>query len=114
MSRKPDIRLLAVSEWISETRAGGRCECDGLCGRTHNRLFTDIRCPNRLGHNTVEGGTGTVALIVDRVDELAGDTDTNLIALCQHCSKRHRNNLAQAAAERAEQLSIEAQHNPLF
>ncbi|AER26364.1 hypothetical protein FIONNBHARTH_73 [Mycobacterium phage Fionnbharth] len=116
MARKSDMRLLALQEWIIETRAGGRCECDGLCGKRHRRygIDDDPRCPNKHGYDAIDGRKVMVSLIVDRVDEMQGDTDVNLIALCQSCSRRHRDNLSKAAAERAEREAVEAQHDPLF
>jgi len=66
---------------IRFTRAGGRCECEGECGRgTH-----DGRCPNLHGEPAY--GTGSkVVLTTAHLDHTPENCDDdNLKAMCQGC-----------------------------
>lgn len=70
-----------VSQRIRFVRAGGRCECDGRCGRgTH-----DGRCPNEHGGEAY--GTGSrVVLTTAHLDHTPENCDDgNLMAMCQGC-----------------------------
>ncbi|AXH46905.1 HNH endonuclease [Mycobacterium phage Aminay] len=99
-----------IHEAIIEHRAGGRCECDGLCGKQHDAG----RCPNKQGHEALDGRRLVVSLMVLQLDEHQGEVDTNLAALCQGCVSRRRARMAALAAEADERRSVEAQHEPLF
>lgn len=69
------------SQWVRFERAGGRCECDGECGRgTH-----DGRCPNRHGHAAY--GTGSyVVLTVAHLDHIPETRDPEKVkAMCNGC-----------------------------
>jgi hypothetical protein len=71
----------ALSRWVKVDRAGGRCECEGECGRgTH-----DGRCPNVHGEPAY--GTGSkVVLTTAHLDHTPENSDpTNLRAMCQGC-----------------------------
>ncbi len=70
-----------ISEQIRVERAGGRCECEGECGRgTH-----DGRCPNMQGGAAY--GTGSIVILttahLDHQPENCADD--NLRAMCQGC-----------------------------
>jgi hypothetical protein len=69
-----------ISYRIRFTRAGGRCECAGECGREHPG-----RCTARHGHPNP--GTGkTVWLTTAHLDHTPEHCDdTNLKAMCQAC-----------------------------
>lgn len=70
-----------ISKRIRFERAGGRCECEGECGRgTH-----DGRCPNVHGGEAY--GTGSlVILTVAHLDNTPENcADENLRAMCQGC-----------------------------
>lgn len=70
-----------ISKRIRFDRAGGRCECEGECGRgTH-----EGRCPNVHGGEAY--GTGSlVILTVAHLDhEPEKCEDENLRAMCQGC-----------------------------
>ncbi len=71
----------AISEYIRFGRAGGRCECEGECGRgTHKG-----RCPNVHGGRAY--GTGsTVVLTTAHLDHVPEHVaESNLRAFCQGC-----------------------------
>ncbi|ASR85571.1 HNH endonuclease [Mycobacterium phage Krueger] len=99
---------------IALTRADGRCECEGECGRSH-RFGIHDRCGNTHGRTALHGPDKRVSLQVVPLD---GDDrnlgDRNVIAFCQSCLKRHRSKLKAAADKRAARLAIEAEHNGLF
>lgn len=70
-----------ISDRIKTTRAGGRCECAGECGRgTHAG-----RCPNLHGRPAY--GTGSrVVLTTAHLNHTPEDCrDENLKAMCQGC-----------------------------
>lgn len=75
----PDWRTLANR--IKWTRAKGRCECEGQCGRGH----APERCPNR--HFEPAADTGSrVILTVAHLDHTPENcADDNLLAMCQAC-----------------------------
>lgn len=71
----------AISYHIKFNRAGGRCECEGECGRgTH-----EGRCPNQ--HGQAAYGTGSkVILTTAHLNHTPEDcSDGNLRAMCQGC-----------------------------
>ncbi|QFG11488.1 HNH endonuclease [Mycobacterium phage Ekdilam] len=106
-----DARLF---DRIALTRADGRCECEGSCGRSH-RFGLHTRCANSQGRPSTHGSDKVVSLAVVPIN---GDNrnlaDDNVIAFCQACVKRHRTRLQAAADKAAERAAIEAQHNGLF
>lgn len=70
-----------ISEFIRFTRAEGRCECEGECGRgTH-----EGRCPNE--HGKPAYGTGSkVVLTTAHLDHTPETRDPEkLRAMCQGC-----------------------------
>jgi hypothetical protein len=92
-----------ISEWIRFTRAGGRCECVGECGRgTHLG-----RCPNV--HDQPAYSTGSrVILTTAHLDHTPEHCDpANLRAMCQGCHLHHdREHHAQTrAATRRRELA---------
>lgn len=71
----------AISDRIRFVRAGGRCECEGECGRgTHNG-----RCPNV--HGAEAYGTGSLVVLTTAHLDHAPEhcDDSNLKAMCQGC-----------------------------
>ncbi|APD18230.1 HNH endonuclease [Mycobacterium phage Hammy] len=106
-----DTRLF---DRIALTRADGRCECEGDCGRSH-RFGAHTRCANSHGRPATHGADKVVSLAVMHVDgNERNRADGNLIALCQTCAKRFRAKLQAAADKAAERAAIEAQHDGLF
>ena len=106
----------AISKQIKFTRAGGRCECEGECGRgTH-----EGRCPNRNGQPAY--GTGSlVVLTTAHLDHTPENCDpANLRAMCQGCHlhydhDHHRETAAatrRAAAATAGQLTLAGETIP--
>jgi hypothetical protein len=91
----------AISEFIRFTRAGGRCECEGECGRgTHG----ETRCPNRHGRPAY--GTGSkVVLTCAHLNHTPEDCrPENLKAMCNGCHlhyDREHHALTAAATRRA-------------
>ena len=101
-----------ISKRIRFDRAGGRCECEGECGRgTHAG-----RCPNLHGHPAY--GTGSkVILTTAHLNHTPEECDDdNLKAMCQGChlhyDKDHhaetRAATRAAALEAAGQLALPA------
>lgn len=74
-----------ISRRIRFDRAGGRCECDGRCGRPADHRSPDGRCGNT--HGTAAFGTGSnVVLTVAHLDHVPEHCDdANLMAMCQGC-----------------------------
>lgn len=70
-----------LSRWIRLGRAGGRCECEGECGRgTHTG-----RCPNVHGGSAY--GTGSIVVLTTaHLNHTPEDCrPENLKAMCQGC-----------------------------
>ncbi|QVJ00382.1 hypothetical protein KGD82_16610 [Nocardiopsis eucommiae] len=100
-----------ISRRIRFERAGGRCECDGRCGRgTHTG-----RCPNR--HDGTAYGTGSdVVLTTAHLDHIPENCDpSNLMAMCQGCHLHYDrdHHAATRRATREADLLASGQH-PLF
>lgn len=100
-----------ISREIRFTRAKGRCECGGECGRgTHAG-----RCPNR--HGMPAYGTGsTVVLTVAHLDHTPENCDpSNLRAMCQGChlhyDRDHHAETARATRQAAREESGQSQLN---
>jgi hypothetical protein len=95
----------AISRAIKVDRAGGRCECEGECGRgTH-----EGRCPNRHGEPAY--GTGSkVVLTTAHLDHIPENCEPeNLKAMCQGCHLHYdRDHHAQtrASSRRAEAAAV--------
>lgn len=79
----------AISDRIRFERAGGRCECDGLCGKPLDHLDSDGRCRNRHGlprWNHVNDGQCVVRLTTAHLDhDPSNCADGNLLAACESC-----------------------------
>lgn len=90
----------AISLRIRTERAGGRCECEGECGRgTHTG-----RCPNVNGGTAYGTGSRVVLTVahLDHTPEHCGDD--NLRAMCQGCHlhyDREHHRQTSAATRRA-------------
>lgn len=74
-----------ISHRIRFERAGGRCECDGRCGRPPGHLGADGRCVNV--HGGMAYGTGSlVVLTTAHLDHTPENVDDgNLRAYCNGC-----------------------------
>ncbi|WNM69010.1 HNH endonuclease [Mycobacterium Phage TribleTrouble] len=106
-----DARLF---DRIALSRADGRCECEGQCGRSH-RFGIHDRCANMHGRPSLHGADKVVSLAVVPLDGNTRDmSDGNVIAFCQACVKRQRAKLQAAADKAAARAAIEAEHNGLF
>ncbi|QNJ58287.1 HNH endonuclease [Mycobacterium phage Ellie] len=104
----------ALFDRIALSRADGRCECEGECGRSH-RFGVHYRCANNHGRPAIHGADKVVGLAVVPLDgNERNRADSNLIALCQACLKRHRGKVKAAAEKAAERAAIESAHDGLF
>lgn len=103
-----------ITAWIKDVRAGGRCECDGRCGRPYDHLDRDERCRNMHGAPAYDTGS-IVVLTTAHLDHTPENCDkANLMAMCQGCHlnyDREHHAKTSAATRRAE---IEASTEPLF
>lgn len=69
-----------ISAAIRFTRAEGRCECDGRCGKNH-----EGRCINKQGQPSYITGK-RVVLTTAHLDHTPENCDDdNLMAMCQGC-----------------------------
>ncbi|ALF01435.1 HNH endonuclease [Mycobacterium phage LilPharaoh] len=108
------MNTTALFDRIALTRADGRCECEGDCGRSH-RFGIHYRCANSHGRPAVHGVDKVVQLAVVHLDGDDRNLDErNLLAMCQSCAKRHRATLKAAAEKAAERAAREAEHDGLF
>ncbi|MFD9465593.1 hypothetical protein [Streptomyces sp. NPDC060027] len=86
MPIRPEMRARYPRDWpqisrrIRFDRAGGRCECDGRCGRRHVSRCTAV-------HGEPHPATGSrVVLTVAHLDDVPENcADDNLAAMCQAC-----------------------------
>ncbi len=90
MNAEQRARYPADWKWISRRirfqRAGGRCECRGLCGRYHGaKPGSRARC--KAVHGAAHPVTGSrVELQTAHLDhDPSNSVDANLLALCQRC-----------------------------
>lgn len=99
-----------VSARIRFERAGGRCECEGECGRgTH-----EGRCPNRHGQPAY--GTGSkVCLTTAHLNHTPEDCDeANLKAMCQGCHLHYDKDHHAATASHTRAVATAVGMAPLF
>lgn len=99
-----------ISDYIRFTRAYGRCECVGECGRgTH-----EGRCPNHHGRKAYSTGK-TVILTTAHLNHTPEDCrDNNLRAMCQGCHLHYdRQHHAQTRAA-TKQAALDAQMDSLL
>lgn len=109
-----DRSTLAVHDRIRFDRADGRCECTGQCGTSH-KFGAIKRCSNTHGRPAVHGTDKMVSLVVQALDgNDRNHTDANLIAMCQACTKRHRNRLKAKAEREAEKTAAREAAGGLF
>ncbi|MEU6217231.1 hypothetical protein ABZ845_06860 [Streptomyces sp. NPDC047022] len=86
MPIRPEMRTRYPRDWpqishrIRFERAGGRCECDGRCGRRHGSRCTAV-------NGEPHPATGTrVVLSVAHLDDIPEHCDDdNLAAMCAPC-----------------------------
>ncbi len=116
MPIRPENRDRYPADWpeisarIKFDRAGGRCECEGECGRgTHAG-----RCTNRQ-HQPAYGTGSRVILTTAHLNNIPEDCrDENLRAMCQGCHLHYdREHHAQTAAA-TRRAALEAQMEPMF
>jgi hypothetical protein len=99
-----------ISHRIRFDRAGGRCECEGECGRgTH-----EGRCPNE--HEQPAYGTGSrVVLTVAHLDHTPEHSqDANLRAMCNGCHLHYDREHHAETAARTRREKATAGMTPLF
>ncbi len=90
MPIRPENRARYPRNWkeislrIRFERAGGRCECDGKCGREHE----GGRCDARHGFPHPETASVVVLTTAHISDEVEDCSDENLFAACQRCHNR--------------------------
>lgn len=92
-----------IADWVKWVRAGGRCECDGRCGRHRTHLDTDERCAATHGEPSPITGV-TVILTTAHLDHTPENVDgDNLMAMCQAChlhyDRDHHRQTRQRTAE---------------
>lgn len=109
----PDWR--EISRRIRFDRAGGRCECEGECGRHRDdEGLRGGRCTNRHG-KPAWGSASPVVLTVAHLDHTPENCDDdNLRAMCQGChlAYDYDHHVETRRATRAAALA--AQMQPLF
>lgn len=112
-SRYPD-NWDQISNWVRFTRARGRCECRGECGRPVVHLAADRRCPNEHGQRARDTGK-PVVLTTAHLNHVVEDCRLeNLAGWCAPCHlyyDREHHAQTRAATKRAE---LEAQMDSLF
>lgn len=103
-----------ITDWVRFTRAAGRCECRGECGRPAVHLAADRRCPNEHGKRSHHTGK-PVVLTTAHLDHTPETRDPELLrAFCNGCHlhyDRQHHAETRAATKRAE---LEAQMDSLF
>lgn len=103
-----------ISAWVRFTRAGGRCECRGECGRLRDHLIEDGRCGNVHGGRAY--GTGSrVVLTTAHLEHTPEHSEPgNLRGYCQGCHLHYDadHHAETRAATRAAELA--AQMEPLW
>jgi hypothetical protein len=100
-----------ISKRIRFERAGGRCECEGECGRgTH-----EGRCPNTHGGQAYGSGS-IVVLTTAHLDHTPENcADNNLKAMCQGCHLHYdAEHHAETRAATATAAKLAAGALPLF
>ena len=70
-----------ISHRIRFERAGGRCECDGRCGISHQ----GGRCEAVHGGKHPETGSVVWLTTAHLNHDTTDNRDTNLMAMCQQC-----------------------------
>lgn len=91
MPIRPEMKALYPNDWpdisraIKVDRAGGRCECDGRCGRPPGHLDDTGRCINRHGEPAHITGSRVVLTTMHLDHDPSNCTDANLMAGCQGC-----------------------------
>lgn len=70
----------AISARIRNERAGGRCECDGRCGKPHA-----ARCEARNGQPSPYTGSRVILTVMHLDHQPENCDDGNLLAGCQRC-----------------------------
>jgi hypothetical protein len=99
-----------ISLRIRFDRAGGRCECEGECGRgTHTG-----RCPNEAG-GLAYGTKKRVILTVAHLDHTPENcADENLRAMCQGCHLHYDIEHHRQTAQQTRTTALHAQMEGLF
>ncbi|ASR85758.1 HNH endonuclease [Mycobacterium phage Edugator] len=109
-----DRATLELHDSIRFGRADGRCECTGKCGYSH-KFGAIKRCTNTHGRPAVHGTDKMVSLTVQPIDgDDRNQSESNLIALCQSCAKRHRARVKAAAERAAEKAAARESAGGLF
>lgn len=120
MPIRPENRNRYPADWpeishrIRFERAGGRCECQGECGRrTHSG-----RCPNTHTGRAYDTGS-RVLLTTAHLDHTPENCDPdNLRAMCQGCHLHYDRDHHAETARRTRALALDellaAQMDPLF
>lgn len=74
-----------ISDYIRFTRAQGRCECDGRCGRPADHLDVDNRCRNHHAGAAYKTGSRVVLTTAHLEHDPAKCADQDLMAMCNGC-----------------------------
>lgn len=101
----------AISLRVRRDRAGGRCECDGRCGRSTGRhLGEDGRCVRRHGE-LLPSGRPVVLTTAHLDQDPTNNDDDNLMAACQACHLAYdqEQHAATRAAHRSARLAATGQ-----
>ncbi len=98
-----------ISAWIRNSRALGRCECEGECGTGHQG-----RCEARNGQSHPVTGSKVGLTVAHRDHEPENCDEANLFAACQRCHLAYdRDHHAQTAAQTRQALAAGGME-PLF
>jgi len=88
---RPETRDAYPKDWrqishaIRFDRAGGRCECDGICGG----FACSPRCVNEHGRPSRINNRMVVLTVAHLDHDPANCDEVNLMALCQACHLRY-------------------------
>jgi hypothetical protein len=104
-----------ISQWIRFVRAGGRCECEGECGRTAKHLDpADGRCRNRHGQPAWKTGSTVVLTTAHRNHQPEDCRPENLFAGCQGCHLAYDHQHHLQTRRRTAAAAVEQHMDPLF
>lgn len=104
----------AISARIRFERAGGRCECQGECGRPAGHRAADGRCRNQHGQAAWATGSRVVLTVAHRDHTPEHCGEHNLTAMCQGCHLHYDREHHRATAAATRQAALAAHMTPLF
>lgn len=91
----------AISARIRFERAGGRCECTGQCGLSH-----EGRCDAWHGDDHPQTGSKVVLTVMHMDHQPENNDDANLMAGCQRCHNRYDAPMRRAGINERAKLAL--------